>query len=376
MFFPHITCISDLQPHLSSNPEIVIKDLPNGMKVVCYTISDETTFHGEHAEFKREARGITFNPDGSIAVRPLHKFFNVGECAETQLDSLDLSEDNIARLMLKRDGSMLSPMMVDGKIVLKSKKTYESDVANMATAFMYAQLDKVIQRVPDIPLTYAMCRQMMNKNITPVFEFTSPKARIVINYQEPALTLLHLRDNVTGEYIMDHYQLKSYSKMFNVPLVEEFPASEITDILQRIATEEGIEGYVIQFKDGNMVKLKTPWYLQLHAICVFLRKRDIAMSIIDEKIDDIKSSFAGDEEKLAIIAEIEKQITQKIITISTEVNKCIESHKGCSPKTVALAYKNHPFFGLIMSGFRGAEPDIIGWYKKHKLKMDFDLSQI
>ena len=378
MSFPHITCISDLQPHLASNPEIVTKDLPNGTKVVCYTISDETTFHGEHAAFKREARGITFNPDGSIAVRPLHKFFNVGECAETQLDALDLSEANIARLMLKRDGSMLSPMMVDGKIALKSKKTYESDVARMATAFMYEQLDKVIQHAKDIPLTYAMCRQMMNKNITPVFEFTSPKARIVINYQEPALTLLHLRDNVTGEYIMDHYQLKSYSKMFNVPLVEEFPASEITNILRRIATEEGIEGYVIQFKDGNMVKLKTPWYLQLHRTVTFTRRRDVAEMVLDETLDDYKSylSAAGSLDTFKTVEEIEHAVVSHINMISAEVENIFVEDGHLDRKSIALKYSGHKYFGLIMARAIGKEPDYIGFYRKNILKNEFDLEQV
>ena len=37
------------------------------------------------------------------------------------------------------------------------------------------------------------------------------------------------------------------------------------ELLDRVMTEEGREGFVVEFADGQMVKIKTSWYLARHA---------------------------------------------------------------------------------------------------------------
>src|SRR5574343_514779 len=120
--FPTIKTLSDLVPHIEHNPQIRVKVEPNGFTVVCYMLQDEDTFMSGNYQFARECRGITFAPDGKIAARTLHKFFNVGEHAD--VDPATLPWDKVVRVMDKRDGSMVTPVLTSPKTFkFKTKKS-------------------------------------------------------------------------------------------------------------------------------------------------------------------------------------------------------------------------------------------------------------
>lgn len=102
--FPHIAHIEELLPFVKDNPQIRVKDGLNGYKIVSYQVQDEDTFTGTNADFARECRGITFDENGNIAARSLHKFFNIGEREDVQPDKLPW--EKVTRVMVKRDGSM------------------------------------------------------------------------------------------------------------------------------------------------------------------------------------------------------------------------------------------------------------------------------
>ena len=107
--FPHITHIVDLRDKID-NPQIRFKTDDNGCTVVCYMVQDEDTFSGTNEQLERECRGITFDQNGKIAARTLHKFFNIGEREDTQPHALPWAR--VVRIMDKRDGCL------DGDTVL------------------------------------------------------------------------------------------------------------------------------------------------------------------------------------------------------------------------------------------------------------------
>jgi hypothetical protein len=56
-----------------------------------------------------------------------------------------------------------------------------------------------------------------------------------------------------------------------------------------------MEGYVVRFDNGHMLKLKGEWYLQLHKTLEHLQhEKDVIRLIIDEKLDDAKPLLAPD----------------------------------------------------------------------------------
>lgn len=363
--FPRIECLNDILPHIAHLPEIRLNVHENGFSTLCYMISKHDTFSGEHAAFARECRGITFYPDGKIASRTIDKFFNVNERESTQRNVLPW--DMVIRIMSKLDGSMITPVLVDGKILLKSKKSFTSDVALLAQEY-----------INDKPGYIAFCKELLMNDMTPTFEFTSPKARIVLNYKTDALTLLHIRHNASGAYVSIDI-LEAMARPFRVPVVEDYPITENMDYyFDSVEHDTDIEGYVIQFKSGLMVKLKTKWYLQLHRNVVFLNERDIAEMVLSETLDDYKSYLNETDSQISIknVEAIENIVCDAITQVEIDVEQMVNENKHLDKKGFAMALKHNPIFYLAMKLYEGKEPDYKEWYRKRKLKQTFTSTQV
>lgn len=371
MKFPHIEHIDQLKEKVGHMQEIRFMEQDNGFTVVCYMISDEDTFHGENAAWARECRGITFDRNGRIAGRPLHKFFNVGECEETQKYNLNWSE--VVHVMDKRDGSMIHPVLVNGNVSFKSKKSFASDVAVWANQFGLIHNPKYGE----------FCRQLLKENLTPIFEYTAPNSRIVINYgSEPKLKLLHVRNNFTGEYYAagmysaDEKLVDDLIDAFDIDYVDVVGGVHPADLLAELETVQGIEGYIFQFTDGNMVKAKSKWYLELHHSVTFPTYRSLAEMVLNETIDDYKSYLSQVGASCDMVNKIEHQIVSEMNEIEIEVERLYELNKNLERKEVALANKDHEYFSLLMQKYSGKEPDVKKFYISKYLKERFSIEQV
>jgi RNA ligase len=326
---------------------------------VCYNYTDKNTFE---TPLRRELRGIVFGENGHIISRPLHKFFNLGEKEETQIVKLDFTKP--FNLLEKLDGSMIHNVCLNaeiGEYALKSKKSYDSDVAKAATDF--------VSKSKEWGRLFEVCTR---NNVTAICEFTSPKNRIVINYGDnPNMTLLHFRHNATGEYL----SIDSFITNFEIGSVKKHNYKSIGELTNFLKTEKNIEGFVIDFGDGHMVKAKTDWYIDNHKIFSGLRVRDVVELILDEKIDDIKSKISLNGGDLNDIARIEKDVIDKINNLKGEVFKLLERYRGFNLKDVALLEKNNYLFPLFILEFKGGYANYISFFKRKYLD-NFSLENV
>lgn len=372
--FPTIKTLADLTPFIEGNNQFRIDRQANGFTVVCYMLKDEDTFSGANAEFKAECRGITFNPDGAIASRALHKFSNVGEGADSQPDTIPW--DQICRVMDKRDGSMVHPVMIDGEVVLKTKKSFTSAEAIAATEFLKADPEK-----------YDWVHGLMSQGYTPIFEWTSPRFPIVLVYEKDELTLLQIRQNTSGEYVTLPQHLDVIAEGCPFPIVENLieqfswvmenegipKTVEIRwDLLKAAAeTRSGIEGWIVQASDGRMWKIKTKWYCDLHHSVTFTRYRDVARSVLLDQSDDLKAAFSLTGRSTQPIVEIEKEIFGTIEAAKVLVAAIVSfiEEEKMAIKDAALRFRGHPLFGAIMRTVRGQDVDWVDWYLKTQLNV-------
>lgn len=367
MTFPKIKHIDDLRAHVAHMPEIRFSTNEDGFTIVCYMVAGAETFTSENKDWARECRGITFYPDGKIAARPLHKFFNIGELPETQMSQIKW--DNICRVMDKRDGSMVHPVRVNGKIILKTKKSFYSDVAILATDLLHT---------PKFAEHLAFCEECVDEGLSPIFEFTSPKARIVLGYDTDDLKLLHIRNNVSGEYVADPYNF-AFLMGYTIPCTEEYDLTTFTagSLMNSLELDQDKEGYVIMFEDGSMMKGKTQWYLQLHRTIVFVRERDIAEMVVNETVDDYKSFLSMSGQSLDKVNGIEHRVLEEIRKIEDAVDAAFSLIKHLTDrKEAAMTVKGHPFFSAAMNKFNGKEYDVKEHFLKFILKDKFSLEQI
>ena len=396
--FPLIQRIEQLRKAVEHKEEIRFMEQLNGVTVCSYMVSSASTFDDTYAQ---ECRGITFNSNGEVISRPLHKFFNVNERPSTQFESIDW--DKVTRIMEKRDGSMIHTVKwnswknvfhatpdldivlhIEANFTLKSKKSFTSDVVIAAKKYLLSDyVDKGGWKgEPLIKRYVALGNYLTERDQTGIFEFTSPVARIVIGYKEPSLHLLHVRDNMTGRYL-PQAELVELTVKFDVPLVYSVPiiqpVKEQVRLYLKTQTEDSapdLEGWVIQFENGDMVKLKTKWYMDRHSAFTFLRNRDIARMVLDETLDDLKAKLVGDGIDITPILEIEGKVVACIRLLEIEIEELFLTTVDKDRKTVALEHKGHRLFGLLMQKYSSREPDVKRFFEKNQLDEQFDLTQI
>ncbi len=362
--FKTITNIDDLRPAVDDVKEIKFNRQPNGITIACYMFMDSKTFDIPEAV---ECRGIAFDESGALVSRPLHKFFNLGEKSWLTPDSLLAREaaGEVAAVFEKVDGSMIASAWIDGRLEWRSTKAFHSDVVKLAKEYLAQS-----ENIPT--LEFSIEASMMG--LTVIFEITHPLARIVVAQDKPRMQLLHVRDNHTGEYVLLNpaHPIHDAIKRHKVPVVKRFPI-DLATALTSLETMRDQEGYVVQFKNGDMVKIKCPWYTRLHRSITFLRERDIAVLALNEGLDDVKGALVEAGIDMAPVLEVESRLKVILLGHANEIESVYEADKVLERKEFALKNKSHPLFGMLMARYQGKEVPLVDWYGRNRLKEEFSL---
>lgn len=232
-----------------------------------------------------ETRGIMFEIDEDdkpvkILCRPMTKFFNLNENKYTK--DLDLS--TVVNITEKIDGSLVSTYLDNGFLFAKSKEDIFGEHAMYANGML---INYDYKDIADYALDAA------KNGYTCDFEYVSPKHRIIVEYNNPSLVLLGVRNIETGESI-------PHSELFSNPVTRRYLAplysvdwsnldeAGIAEQLDEIDNAEGMEGYVFELADGTKFKLKTAWYRALHSVQTMIENnRDLFELIVWEQMDDL-----------------------------------------------------------------------------------------
>lgn len=371
--FPYIENLSQMKPVLEAKPELRLIDSGLGTLSVAYNISDRNTFKDPLA---CEARGITFDKEtGNIIGRPLHKFFNLGEREDTLKGNVNFSD--IFSIWDKIDGTMISLHRVNGNLAVKTKKSFLSNEAKRATQFLSKPENQNILK---------FCNELVDE-FTPVFEFTDPENTIVISHKKMDVVLLHVRHIKTGSYIpfndpdltalVEKHNVKRLSPL-NLKQTEK-GVLDIDSVLEDLKVIEGIEGYIMQFNDGRMIKIKSDWYNAQHRAEAGLRERDVAKMFLDGTLDDVKGALKTDGYDITKLESIESNVLAELNKMETYIAENVELLKGLDMKTAALKINNempdNPLKGFVLISLRGKEPDLITYFERNKLQ-DYSLAYL
>jgi RNA ligase len=295
--------------------------------VVDYVVNFPGTFPDlsePDAAWYREFRGLILHKDGTVARRPFHKFFNYGE----KLETYELSLDNPHVIMMKLDGSMISPFVRPNGEIYWATKMGAIDFHNDVKEF-----------VENSSIPYdSFAKMCYNFGQTPIFEWVSPKNKIVVQYNEPSLILTAVRDMATGSYhIFDDFMSK-YESQFGIPVVQTVGSfADFDSLKDHTSNLEGEEGYVVSFNDGSRVKMKGDWYCQLHKVkSYFDYEKDVVKLILENQVDDLVPLL--DDASKKKLAEYEHLLHCYINTLTNEVFMTIDDK--ISKKEFALTVKD------------------------------------
>lgn len=303
-----------------------------------------------------EMRGITFvwNSDGTLYKRylMLDKFFNL---EQTPCSMYSVVKDyKIKNIYNKEDGSIASFVRLpNGKVLGRSKTSFQSDQA--------IEIQKIYEKDGQIKQFVDFC---MDEDIIPIFEFVSPQNRIVVTYANTELILLRMRDNKTGEYI----NINDYAhKLDGISVAASLGEQTLDSIKEVVLKMVGKEGVIVQFENGKMIKIKSPWYQERHRLFTedLNRENTLIALIIDETIDDVLAQIEEPTKK----AEIEKTIeivNKEIALMAHQVDELMSNYKD-DRKEFAIQYNKHPLFPIAMSIISGKDKvDLI----KQRIKID------
>ncbi len=282
--FPKIEHLDDVRPAIEGRDEFIIAERDWGY-VVNYMVNMPDTFpqvftdgvYDLYAAIRRECRGILFHKDGTLMSRRLHKFFNVNERDETQENQIDWSRPHV--ILEKLDGSMITPVYTQSGVRWGTKMGI-TDVSMGAELFV-ANHSNYERAAKDM--------QALGK--TMVFEWCSRKQRIVIDYPVDRLVLIAIRNNVSGEYESYEY-LQAVAAQYDLDLVRAYKgtAANMAALIAETRETEGMEGWIIRFDNGQMLKVKGDWYCRIHKTKdnITMEKNVIEL-IVNDKLDDTKS---------------------------------------------------------------------------------------
>lgn len=297
---------------------------------------------GYHSWIKPGAmacRGIMFEMNGGtpvrIAARPMDKFFNWQELVGWANADLPVhgnmrlvnNESKIRYVMDKRDGSLISTYQDETCIRCKSKGSLHSEQALAATTLLHQDRE-----------LYKLVEWYTLHGYTVNMEYTAPDNQIVIAYQKPELRFLNARHNETGEYM---FLGSSYSvDMFTVP-------DDVETWAARAFSEVGKEGYVVVLEDGQMVKIKTDWYVNLHHTKDSVNNaRRLAMCVLNNQTDDLLQLFKDDPGSIAKINRFNEFFLEQIGEWTASLHEVWAEHQGKDRRDFAI---------LLQSVYKGKE---------------------
>jgi RNA ligase len=278
--FPQIKTIDDVLPHISGREEFLVME-KEGYTVIKYAVAFEDTFQWDSNDpvgsaIRRECRGITFDAEGNLICRKYHKFFNVGEKEETQLNKINLYEPHI--VLEKLDGSCVIPQPSPDGFVLTTKSGV-TDISQQAEEF-----------ISDKPHYAKFIHSMFDGKLTPIFEWVSRKNRIVVDYENDNLILTAIRNTEMGNYL-PYFNMLDLAEHWNIPVVQAVDGLAVQNIelfVKQIREWEDSEGVVLRFNTGHMVKIKSDQYVLRHKTKDAINQEKNVISILlNDDVDDL-----------------------------------------------------------------------------------------
>lgn len=327
-----------------------VNEVGSNVRIFGYRIVQYSDWLKENA---LEARGIMFNIDDEnnpiLLCRPMKKYFNLNENPFTS----NLNINNLAILMDKADGSLVSFYQDKNILLCKTKMSCHSEQAIAAKALMlnvnYADL-------------YERVKELTQNGYTVNFEYVSPNNRIVLFYPEQKLILLNVRDNETGEYV-------PYNEIYADGVLRKYlvPSVDLKTINARSFVRDTLrlsdmEGYVGILRDGTWFKLKTRWYSTLHKTKEDLMTPEKTLIAIANGVyDDLYSLVSSDAEK-AYLDKALKIFTGFLDNSIKTLNSLYSQNRGLERKEFAIngqtALKDQMYlFNVYMRMFDGLEMD-------------------
>lgn len=340
--FPTIQNINQVIQQVNCKEEFKLNPKPDlGFVSIDYVYVVPSIHKKENFTFDnciaRELRGIKFCIEtGNILARPFHKFFNVGE----RTDLEDLYKKDLDYVMFKEDGSLVHFMIIKDRLRIVTK-------AGINEISLRAEIEN--QELINNKNFQTQIRALINSGKTTCFEYTSPNNLVVVRYKKPNLTLLGIRDNITGLYFSQDELIETAEKLkVSLPIMyKDISLEEVRDWVNK-------EGVILVYKSGYRLKYKCLDYVTKHrAIDELRNKANIVKKCLENKLDDYYSFVSLD------VADMLKQFHGDLVHTLFDLrirylnflDSQLENLKNNDRKSFAIVLNTNKDFNTFDKGF-------------------------
>lgn len=298
-----------------------------------YIIADYQAFQSD--PLSRELRGLVITQEPQQIFLSVPKFFNINETQETQLSLLQNLP--IKKVQEKLDGSLISVILLNGEIVVKSKASFVSPQAVLA--------QNIIDQSSSLKYFILDC---FANNFQPFFELIGPDNKHVIDYPENSLQLIMVRDQ-DGHFI----DVDKFDYDFTVASCEY----TWEELISKQLTEKGSEGWVVKYgntKSPDILKVKTKEFFELHKIHEESDSYKVLLKrTLDEDMDDILSIVP--ENKKEKLQEMMKVISDYLVSYVIEIEAIVKPGDNHCRATFVKKHITHQYFNVIMNALKGRD---------------------
>lgn len=341
--FPHIYKIDDFRAAYAGREEFVEQDGGDHI-TINYIVNFEDTFpaidgwtYGNAlttAALRRECRGIAFDKETGIIIRRTpHKFFNLNERDETLRNKIDPKYNSPFEFLEKLDGSCISAYKNrDGRIIWGTRAG-----ETIYTPYVEAFVDANPQYV-------AVADYLIDLGWTPTFEFCSRKNRVVLDHPEDRLILTCARQIYSGVYLP--YDQLVALREFGIEVVKKIDFKSIEECVDFALVAEYIEGWVVRFESGHMLKIKTKWYCDIHGCVTGIKfEKDVLNIILNDRLDDLKAFLPQD--LIDRMEDYSKVLHDGFFATANKIASVVEAYRDRPKKDLAAAFSKDKLFSHI-----------------------------
>lgn len=204
----------------------------------------------------RMSRGITFDTQtGDVVSFPYEKFFNMNEYIDGDLAGL-------AKKVATQ--KYIATEKVDG-ILIHAFYDKHNDSVRLGTRAMLDPDGKgfidTAEKLMKRGGRYEDIKNHLRNGNSMVLELIDPKYRVVIGYGNKSALVLHGVRDLKSSKMMEFEDTRAFAKNMGLDSVNgrQFSSfEELSDFQKK--SKEDVEGFVLRFEDGSMIKAKTEAY--------------------------------------------------------------------------------------------------------------------
>ncbi len=295
-------------------------------------------------EIVKECRSlILYKSDLRIMARAFDRFFNYGEGNLFSCDNVPIHK---CKFFEKLDGSLITLYFDNRQWNFSTRQNAFAE----GTCVSGATFLQLCQKTDEYYGIMSFVENMREKNLSFVFELTTPENRVVVPYVHYHLTLLTARNINTGQELYDD-QVDSIAKQMGClrPAVHKYNSwsDMFSDINSRSWQSEGCVMVIERNEDEQShfrIKVKNPSYLaisnlrnngQLSAMCVM-------KLVLKNDYSEYLSYFPEDKKYFYIVQKIVEEWKNKIQSFY-DVNCNIESQKEYALLVQKMSKDCQPF---------------------------------